>query len=207
MALDAQRHDSGSSPEKERRVRRSSLARRCGVAAVAVVALGACQRVGVAPPAPAASLAACGTPALATDAWRLVRDSAGVSYRMPEGFAERTSSEVQYREFTYDGEVSGRVMIGFSPGADYYVSLRRAPSPGMHEMSGCVAAVDGRQVVLQAWRTEGGAFRGGQRYDLYEAHALVPVEPTRTLFVTGGGSDPRFQQVLLAIARTVTVEP
>ena len=35
--------------------------------------------------------------------------------------------------------------------------------------------------------------------------ALVAVEPTRTLFVTGGGSGPEMQELVLAIARTVTV--
>lgn len=175
----------------------------------ASLSLGACSRVGVSVPSPRASLAACSVPDLDTRGWRTERDSIGgttVTYRIPEGFDERVYENLSYRQFQVDSEPSGRVAVGFSPSREHYTTLRRAPSPPMHEMSECVADVNGRQVIFQAWRTEGGRFRNGQRYDLFETLALVPVEPRRTLYVSGGGSGPAFQEIALAIARTVDVE-
>lgn len=166
--------------------------------------------MGVAPPSPRASLAACVTPDLDTSGWRTERDSIGgitVTYRIPTDFLEHVHQDLPSREFQTDTEPSGRVIVGFSPSREHYMSLRRAPSPPMHEMSECVADVSGRQLIFQAWRTEGGIFRNGQRYDLYETMALIPVAPTRTLYVTGGGSAPDFQEILLAVARTVDVGP
>lgn len=170
------------------------------------LALGACQRVGVVPPAPPASLAACHTPSLDIGDWRLERDSLGVTYRVPDVARARPPGDLPYREFRVPGEPSGRIAVGFAPSREYYTTLRRVPSPGMHEMSECVADVNGRQILLQAWRTEGGIFRNRRRFDLFEMLALIPVEPTRTLFVTGGGDAPAFQAVLLAVARSVDVE-
>ncbi|MGD8282313.1 MAG: hypothetical protein PVF90_00965 [Gemmatimonadota bacterium] len=148
-------------------------------------------------------------PTLDTRGWRTERDSIGVTtvtYRIPDGFEERVYESLPYRQFQADSEPSGRVAIGFSPSREHYMTLRRAPSPPMQEMSECVADVNGRQVIFQAWRTEGGRFRNGQRYDLYETLALIPVAPTRTLYVSGGGSGPAFQEIALAVARTADVE-
>jgi hypothetical protein len=132
---------------------------------------------------------------------------AGVSYRLPTGFAENSSPDLYFREFRIDQELSGRVMIGLSPSTEHYLTLRRVPSPPMQEMSECVQGSEGREILFQAWRTEGGLFTGGERHPLYEVHALIPVAPTQTLFVTGGGSTPEFQEVLLAIARSVEIGP
>jgi len=56
---------------------------------------------------------------------------------------------------------------------------------------------------VQAWRTPGGIFRDGRRWDRYDVFALLPIEPGRTVWVTSGGSDRRFQETALAIVRTV----
>lgn len=180
--------------------------RRAVAGACVVLALTGCRRVGVPAPATPPSLAACPAPDVRpSDGWRIVRDSAEVTYRLPAGFVERQGPDLPYREWRSEGDLPGSVRIGFSPSREHFTTLRRVPSPGMREMSECVETVQGREVLVQAWRTEGGSFRGGRRYDLYEIFALVSVEPTRTLFVTGGGADRRFQGVLLTIARTVEV--
>lgn len=180
--------------------------RRLLLIAVAL-ACGACTRVGVGPPGPEPSLDACPARRLDVTSWRVVDAAPGVTYRLPTGFVERSRDDLSYREFQIDQTLSGRVAIGFSPSRDYFTTLRRVPSPGMLEMSECVEGPDGRQVLLQAWRTDGGIFRDGERYPLYEVMVLIQVEPTRTLFVTGGGSTPEFQAVLLAIARSVEIDP
>lgn len=132
-----------------------------------------------------------------------MQDSAGVTYHIPQHFVERAAEDLAYRQFETAREPAGRILVGFSPSQEYYTTLRRTPSPGMHEMSECVEDVNGRLILLQAWRMEGGLFRDGRRQDLYETLALIPVQPTLTLFVSGGGTAPGFQEVLLAIARTV----
>lgn len=170
------------------------------------LSLGGCQRVAVPPPSPRASLAACTEPRTDTAGWSTQRDSIGgitVTYRIPDGFQEYQPGSLPYRTFQTATEPSGRIIVGFSPSREHYMTLRRAPSPPMHEMSECVTDVNGRQVIFQAWRTEGGRFLNRQRYDLYETMALVPIAPTRTLYVTGGGSGPDFQVIALAVARTV----
>lgn len=147
----------------------------------------------------------CPAPGIDVHRWQVVQDSAGVSYRLPPSFAERPPGDHLFREFTWAGALGGRAMIGFSPSREYYTSLLRVPSPNMHEMTVCLESVNGRDVLFQSWRTEGGSFRQGRRYDQFEMLALVPVRPMLTLFVTGGSEDPGFQEVLLTIARTVEV--
>lgn len=205
MPHDTTRREVGSA----RPARRITPGRRFPLAVVAAglgLSLAGCQRVGVSPPVAPPSAAACPAPQLDTRGWVAVSDSAGVRYRLPAGFAQRQPGDLPYRQWTFSGELSGRVSIGFSPSREHYTTLRRVPSPPMREMNECVEDVDGRQILVQAWRTEGGRFTGGQRLDLYEMLALVPVEPMLTLFVTGGGAGPAFQRVLLAIARTVRVD-
>ena len=183
---------------------RARLAATC----VAVVSLSAgCQRVGLEAPAPSGPIPAhpaCPAPSVDASSWAAHTDSAGVSYRLPPALLERPAGDLPYRQWTSSDAV-GRLSIGFSPSREHWITLRRAPSPGMHEMSECIEERSGRQLLIQAWRTEGGVFRQGRRFDLYEMLALVSVEPMLTLFVTGGASDPRFQELLLAIARTVTI--
>ena len=87
---------------------------------------------------------------------------------------------------------SRTVSIGFIHAAEHWLTLRRAPSPGMHEMSECVDSVGGREILVQTWRTAGGIFRNGRRRDRYDVFALLPVRPGFTVYVTGGGSDRRF---------------
>jgi hypothetical protein len=169
------------------------------------IVIAGCQRVGVAPSPPPGAADACPAPAVRTAGWEIVADSAGVTYRLPPGFNERPPGDLPFRDFTYSDELRGRVSIGFSPSREHYGSFLRVPSPSMHEMSQCLESINGRDVLLQSWRTEGGSFRQGRRYDLFEMLALVPVQPMLTLFVTGQSEDPAFQQVLLAIARTVEV--
>lgn len=183
-----------------RRVRRGV---RCATLALLMVG---CQRLGApAPPGPASAHPACPAPRVEVSGWALVRDSAGVAYRLPPGWVQREPGDLPYRQWTSAEDPSGRVSIGFSPSREHWISLRRAPSPGMHEMTECIDTLGDRQILLQAWRTEDGIFRDGRRSDLYEMLALVSVEPMLTLFVTGGGSDPRFQALLLAIARMVEI--
>lgn len=196
------RHAAKDPPSPTRSAWRLQVA--ASFAALALI-LASCQRVGIAPPVAPASAAACAAPGFDTGSWTQQRDSAGVTYRVPEGFTDR-SVDLPYRELRYDGEFSGRLMIGFSPSSEHYTTLRRIPSPSMREMNECVADVNGRRVLLQAWRTEGGRFRAGERFDLFEVLALVPVEPTLTLYVTGGGATPRFQELVLAVARSVDLE-
>ena len=169
------------------------------------LALGGCARVGVAPPGPADSLPACRVAESETRAWRIVDDPVGVRYRLPTGFVERSWPDQDFREFRVDQELSGRVMVGLSPSPGDYLNLRRVPSPPMRDLAECVDGPPGPEVVLQTWRTDGGRFRDGQRSPLYEALALIPLEPSRTLFVTGGGSTPAFQEIIFAIARSVEI--
>jgi len=138
--------------------------------------------------------------------WRVVDHSDGVTFRLPTGFVENSRDDLYFREWRIDQQLSGRVMIGFSPSEEHFMLLRRAPSLPMREMSECVEGPLGSQTLFQAWRTDGGRFRNGQRYPLYEVMVLIQVEPRRTLFVTGGGSTPAFQAVLLAIARSVEID-
>ena len=177
------------------------------VAAVAmlVVACGGRSVASPEPPAPVPAHWACPVPSLSTSGWLRHADSAGVAYRLPPDLVQRPAGDLPYRQWS-TSDSSGRVSIGFSPSREHWITLRRAPSPGMHEMSECVEEGRDRQVLIQSWRTEGGVFRDGRRFDRYDVSALVPVEPMLTLFITGGSSDPRFQEILLAVARTVTVE-
>ncbi len=178
---------------------------RLGAAALGLCLAWGCQRVGTAAPPPPRAVSACPAPDVDTDGWRALSDSAGVSYRLPPGFTQRPPGDLYYREFTWSGDFSGHASIGFSPSREHYATLLRVPAPPMREMTECQEAVNGRDVFFQSWRTVGGIFRGGRRYDNFEMLALVPVRPALTLFVTGGSGDPRFQAVLLTIARTVEV--
>jgi hypothetical protein len=137
--------------------------------------------------------------------WALVSDSAGLTYRLPKTFVEQPERELPYRRWNADGSASGYVWIGFNRSREHWITLRRAPSPGMHEMTECIDSVAGREILVQAWRTEGGIFQDGRRRDRYDVLALAPIEPGFTVYLAGGGSDRRFQAVLLAIARTVEV--
>lgn len=169
--------------------------------------LAACGGAGAelpAPPGPVPAHPACPAPRPSTAGWTSHADSAGVAYRLPPDLVPRPPGDLPYRQWT-SSDSFGRLSIGFSPSREYWITLRRAPSPGMHEMSECVEEGSDRQILIQSWRTEGGVFRDGQRSALYEMLALVPVEPMRTLFITGGSSDPRFQEILLAVARTVSI--
>ena len=174
-------------------------------AAVLLTACGGGALASPEPPGPVPAHWACPAPSLSTSGWVSHADSAGVAYRLPPDLVARPSGDLPYRQWS-SSEPSGRVSIGFSPSREFWVTLRRVPSPGMHEMSECVEEGRDRQILIQSWRTEGGSFQGGRRSDLYEMMALVAVEPMLTLFITGGSPDPRFQEVLLAVARTVTVD-
>jgi hypothetical protein len=174
---------------------------------MAGLALAGCQRIATPAPSPLRAVSACPAPDVDTRAWQLVTDSAGVRYRLPPGFTEGPRDDPPYRRFTWDGDPPGHLTVGFSPSREHYATMLRIPSPGMREMTECQEAVNGRDVFFQAWRTEGGTFRQGRRYDNFEILALVPVQPMLTLFVTGGSEDPAFQSVMLAIARTVEVSP
>lgn len=158
-------------------------------------------------PAPVGAVPACPGPALDVESWDVVSDSAGVTYRLPDGFVEQVDPRLPHRQWSYEGRSSGYVWIGFNSGGEHWITLRRAPSPGMHEMTECIDSVPGRQVLVQAWRTEGGIFRGGRRSDRYDVLALVPIAPDLTVVLTGGGSDRGFQTLLLAMVRTVRVPP
>jgi hypothetical protein len=176
-----------------------------GAAALGLCLVGGCQRVGTPSPPPLHSVSACPAPDVDTDGWQMLLDSAGVSYRLPPGFAQRPSGDLDFREFTWAAYPGGHASIGFSPSREHYATLLRVPAPPMREMTECQESVNGRDVFFQSWRTVGGSFRQGRRYDNLEMLALVPVQPMLTLFVTGGSEDPGFQAVLLTIARTVEV--
>jgi hypothetical protein len=156
-------------------------------------------------PEPIAAVPACPGPALDVAGWAAIADSAGVTYRLPGGFIERPDSTLPYRRWTASDGSSGDLAVGFIHSREHWITLRRAPSPGMHEMSECVDSVAGRQLLVQAWRTEGGIFRDRRRFDRYDVFALVPITPGLTVYLTGGGSDRRFQALLLAMARTLRV--
>lgn len=176
-----------------------------GVVVLGLCLAAGCQRVGTAVPRPLRSVSACPAPGVDTEGWESLRDSAGVSYRLPRGYTQRPPGDLYYREFTWSGDPAGHASIGFSPSHEHYATLLRIPGPPMREMTECQESVNGREVFFQSWRTVGGIFSGGRRYDNFEMLALVPVRPTLTLFVTGGSGDPRFQAILLTIARTVEV--
>ena len=177
-----------------------------GVVAVGILA-ASCQRVAVPGPAPVHAVSACPAPSVDTRGWQLVTSGMGVRYRLPPGFTEAPLGDPPYRRFTWADPPSGHLTVGFSPSQEHYATMLRVPSPNMHEMTECLEPVHGRDVFFQAWRTEGGSFRNGRRYDNLEILALVPVRPLLTLFVTGGSEDPAFQELMLAIARTVEVVP
>ncbi|HZD05233.1 MAG TPA: hypothetical protein VE173_09955, partial [Longimicrobiales bacterium] len=134
---------------------------------IAIVAGGlglsaaSCQRVGVAPPVTPPSAAACPAPDVDMRGWVPVSDSAGVEYRLPGGFAPREPGDLPYRQWWSSGKLTGYVSIGFSRSREYFTTLRRTPSPSMREMSECVEDLNGRQILVQAWRTEGGRFHEG----------------------------------------------
>ncbi len=156
-------------------------------------------------PAPVAAVPACPAPTLDMRTWTLVSDSAGLTYRLPPTFVERPDARLTYRRWTEGGASSGSVSIGFNHSLEHWITFRRAPSPGMHEMTECIDSIPGREILVQAWRTAGGRFEHGRRSDLYEMLTLVPIEPGLTVWVAGGGADPQFQRILLAISRTVRV--
>ncbi|MDH5550065.1 MAG: hypothetical protein OEZ42_09180 [Gemmatimonadota bacterium] len=171
------------------------------------VLFAGCHRASVPAPSPEIleAVAACPAPSIDTRGWQIVVDSTGVRYRLPAEFVERPSSSPSWRRWDLAGDFQQSVEIGVIESPDYWISLRRAPSPGMHEMSECIDSIPGRQVLVQAWRMEGGAFRRGRRLDKYEVFALTPMEPGRTVLLTGGGSDRQTQALLLAIVRTIRV--
>jgi hypothetical protein len=154
-------------------------------------------------PSPSAAVAACPAPVLDLHNWTLVSDSAGLTYRVPPSFVERPDPRLPSRRWTEGGASSGSVSIGFNHMREHWITFRRAPSPGMREMTECIDSIPGRQILVQAWRTVGGRFEGGRRSDLYEVLTLVPMEPGLTLWIAGGGADPQFQRIVLAIGRTV----
>jgi len=154
-------------------------------------------------PVPLGAAPACPAPAVATDDWIPVTDSMGVSYRLPPGFVPRPHPELPHDRWSYDDGTSGYVWVGVNRSLEHWITLRRAPSPGMYEMSECIDSLAGREILVQAWRTPGGIFRDGRRWDRYDVFALLPIEPGRTVWVTSGGSDRRFQETALAIVRTV----
>jgi hypothetical protein len=152
-----------------------------------------------------AAAPACPAPALDPADWTPVRDSARVTYRVPAAFVSEPAGELSYRRWTARADLSGYLWTGFIRSPEHWITLRRAPSPGMHEMSECMDSVAGREVLVQAWRAEGGIFEQGRRRDRYDVFALVPLEPGLTLYLTGGAADRRTQEVLLAVVRTVAV--
>jgi hypothetical protein len=154
-------------------------------------------------PRPAPGVAACPAPVLDESHWNVVSDSAGLTYRMPDTFVEHLDTRLPHRTWNSEGTSSGYLWVGFNHSKEFWLTLRRVPSPGMMEMSECVDSIPGRQILVQAWRTVGGIFDHGRRSDRYDMLTLVPIEPGLTLYVAGGGSDPRIQTILLAIARTV----
>ncbi len=156
-------------------------------------------------PAPMPAAPACPAPALDPADWTPVSDSAGVTYRVPDAFVEQPPDGLPYRRWKADRDLSGYLWFGLNRSNEHWITLRRVPSLGMHEMSECVDSVAGREALIQAWRTAGGIFEHGQRRDRYDVFALVPIEPGLTLTITGGAADRRTQEVLLAVVRTVAV--
>lgn len=179
-------------------------ARIATVAVAMVVPLSGCQRPPETPPRPVPAVTACPAPVLDTRDWRHVVDSANVSFRLPATLVERADTASPHRRWV---NADGRqvVTVGFLRVLEHWITLRRAPSPGMHEMSECMDSIPGRQLLVQTWRTAGGVFRHGRRFDNYEMLALVPIEPGLTVFLTGGGAARETQVLLLAIARTVRI--
>ena len=170
----------------------------------ALAAFAACQTPRSVP-VPAAA-PAC--PALTVDVKdrMLVSDSAGLTYRPPKTFIEEPErEELPCRRWNTDDPSPGYLWVGFNRSAQHWITLRRVPSPRMHEMTECIDWVAGREILVQAWRTEGGIFRNRRRWDRYDVFALVPIEPDLTVYLAGGGADRRFQTVVVAIARTVEV--
>jgi hypothetical protein len=186
-----------------RRQLRRRLARIATVAIAMAVPAAGCQRPQTAP-RPALAVAACPGPVLDTRDWRLVMDSADLSYRLPPALVERADTASPHRRW-FSADSRQIVTVGFIHELEHWITLRRAPSPGMHEMSECIDSIPGRQLLVQAWRTAGGVFRDRRRFDNYEMLALVPIEPGLTVFLTGGGSARETQVLLLAIARTVRI--
>ena len=156
-------------------------------------------------PAPVAAAPACPAPVFATGGWTPVTDSMGISYRLPPGFVPRPNPELPHDRWSYDDGTSGYVWIGMNRSPEHWITLRRVPSPGMYEMSECIDSLAGREILVQAWRMRGGISNGRRRPDRYDVFALLPIEPGRTVWVTSGGSDRRFQEMALAIVRTVRI--
>jgi hypothetical protein len=166
-----------------------------------VVVFAACHGARTAP-TPAPGVAACPAPALDMSRWQVVSDSAGLTYRMPDTFVEHVDTRLPHRQWNGEGTSSGYLWVGLIRSKEFWLTLRRVPSPGMMEMSECIDSIPGRQILVQAWRAVGGIFQNGRRSDRYDMFTLVPIEPGLTAYLAGGGSDPRFQTILLGIART-----
>lgn len=169
--------------------------------------LAGCHRAPAPAPIPVAveAMPACPAPKIDTRGWQIVNDSTGVRYRLPPEFEERPGRIPLSRRWDLDGDFQQSVDIGIIESPDYWVSLRRPPAPGRHEMSECIDSIPGRQLLVQSWRAEGGVFRRGRRMDEYEVFALVPMTAGRTVFLTGGGFERETQALLLAIVRTIRV--
>lgn len=172
--------------------------------AVVFAVVAACHAPRTAP-GPALGVAACPAPGLNVSHWNVVSDSAGLTFRIPDTFVEHVDARLPHRTWNSEGTSSGYLFVGFNHSKEFWLTLRRVPSRGMMEMSECVDSIPGRQILVQAWRMVGGIFKGGRRSDRYDMLTLVPIEPSLTVYMAGGGSDPRFQTILLAIARTVRV--
>lgn len=153
-------------------------------------------------PEPVAAVRPCPAPDLETGAWTPVTDSTGIAYRLPPGFVPDPNPELHYSRWRYDQETSGYVWIGINRSPEFWLTLRRVPSPGMYEMGECIDSLGGREILVQAWRMRGGLSNGRRRPDRYEVFALLPIAPGRTVWFTAGGRDRRYQEIAMAIVRT-----
>jgi len=171
------------------------------VAFAMVIAAGCVRPAGIAP-----ALAACPGPGQQTDGWRVVSESAGVTFRIPPDFVERPSDEGAHR-FHLRGDFSEYLLAGFIASSSPAETMGRAPGPGMMEMTQCADSIGGRQALVQAWRTRGGTFRDGQRMDRYDVFAVVPVSPELRFYIASGSHRRETQQLALAAVRTIVVVP
>lgn len=147
---------------------------------------------------------ACPELRIATTDWVPVADSAGVSFRLPPGFREAARIG-EARQWELDGDLSPYVIAGFLASSSPPAALGRFVSPGMLEMTQCIDVVGGREVLVQAWRTQGGTFRNGRRLDRYDVFAVVPVRPDLRFYLSSGGHERHTQDLALAVVRTIVV--
>jgi len=149
-----------------------------------------------------ASVPACPAPHVRTDRWATVRDSFGVTLRLPPAFTAYDTRTAMREWVTTGGSYIG---IGTIASSNPPASLGRFVSPGMVEMTQCIDSIASREALVQTWRTVGGVFHSGRRSDRYDVFAVIPVRADLRVYFMSGSTDRKTQEAALAVLRSITI--